>query len=123
MISNKFTKLLKNKEQFLNNYIDNVRDRVYLKKPKGKAPLALYHLNNMFKIIDNSFVISIIYGRLLRIININNKLDNVESGVCLDLGRDLVKNYHYCLYKHNKSIYKYNTNYTMWDWEKENVDP
>jgi len=128
LISNKFTKLLKDKELIFSDYINNSRNRVYAKKPNTKKDidknLALFYLNNILKEIDDSFIISIINGRLLRIININNKLNNAESSICLELGRDLIKYYCYCLYSKSKSLKDNNDNidYTMYDWKKENTD-
>lgn len=122
LISNNFTKLLKDKEIILIDSINNTRNRVYVKKPSRNNELILYYLNNLLKDVGNSHIISIIYGRLLRVININNKVSNTESSICLDLGRELVINYYYCLYKNHKSSLKDNVDYTMSDWKKENTD-
>jgi hypothetical protein len=134
LISNKFTKLLTSKESTIDDFLNNIRDRVYTKKPVRKSEVSLYYLHNILKVVDNSFVKSIINGRLLRIINVNNQLHNLESNLSLELGSDLVKHYHYSLYikelklklklsdssNINKTSVKYNLNYTLSDWKREN---
>lgn len=62
LISNNFTKLLRDKNIILNDYINNTRQRVYVKKPNRKNELTLYYLNNILKDVDNSYIVSIING-------------------------------------------------------------
>ena len=121
LISKDFSDLLRDKKVIISNYIDNVRKRHYNSKPKRKNELNLYYLHVILKTLKTSYVISILYGRLLRIINVNEKLNNIESSICLDLGRDLVKTYHFCLYENYKSSYENNNkNFYMSDWKKIN---
>ena len=121
LISKDFSKLLKDKKAIISDYIDNVRKRHYNNKPKKKNELSLYYLHNILKTVKTSYVLSIMYGRVLRIINVNEKLFNLESSICLELGGELVKNYHFCLYENYKLSYeKNNKNFYMSDWKKIN---
>ncbi len=123
LISKDFTKLLREKEIILSGYIDVVRKRIYIVKPRKNMDKMLYYLHKILKVVGNSYILSIMLGKLLIILNINNKLSNRESYICLDLGRDLIKNYHYSLYKKYKSSFKKDSeDYTMSDWKEENRD-
>lgn len=123
LISKDFTKLLREKEIILSGYIDVVRKRIYIDKPRKNMDKMLYYLHKILKVVCNSYILSIMLGKLLIILNINNKLSNRESYICLDLGRDLIKNYHYSLYKKYKSSFKKDSeDYTMSDWKEENRD-
>ena len=121
LISKDFSKILKDKKAIISDYIDNVRKRHYNNKPKKKNELSLYYLHNILKTVKTSYVLSIVYGRVLRIINVNEKIFNLESSICLELGGELVKNYHFCLYENYKLSYeKDNKNFYMSDWKKIN---
>ena len=122
LFSTKFVNLLNNKTEELNSLIDNTRNRVYKTKPKSNRESNLYYLNNILKIVNNEYVISIVYGRLLLISNINNKLNNYESSFYISLGRDLVNYYHYCLYVKYKSTIDVKNTFTMSDWKDINKD-
>ena len=123
LISKDFSDLLKEKKNIISNYIDNVKKRRYDKKPKKKNELNLYYLHIILNTVKTSYVISILYGRLLRIINVNEKLANISSTICLELGRGLVKNFHFRLYEKYKLTYeKDNKNFYMSDWKKINND-
>ena len=123
LISPDFSKILKDKKANISSLINNVIKRDYNNKPKRKNELSLYYLHNILKTVKTSYVISIMYGRILRIINQNEKLFNVETVICLELGKELVKNYHFCLYENYKlSHEKDNKNFYMSDWKKKNND-
>ena len=121
LFSIKFVKLLNQKAENLNSLIDNTRNRKYKSIPKIIKEKNLYYLNNILKAVDNKYIISIIYGRLLLMVNINNKLNNYESTFYLTLGRDLVNHYYYCLYsKYVKSRKLVSKDFTMSDWKDIN---
>ena len=121
LISQDFAKILKDKKPIINSFIDNVRKRDYIDKPKRNNELNLYYLHNILNTIKTSYIISIMYGRILRIINKNELLFNIETNICLELGKELVKNYHFCLYENYRlSHEKDNKNFYMSDWKKIN---
>jgi DNA-dependent RNA polymerase len=100
LISNDFTKLLKSNESTLNNYINLVRNKVYNKVPVRQKEFVQYQLSMILKELPNNMVLSIMFGRLLRIVTNFNRLntENNFTNICTDLGRDLIGNYYYSLY-------------------------
>ncbi len=120
LFSAKFIKFLDNKTNDLNLLIDNTRNRVYKSIPKTNKEKNLYYFNKILNIVSNTYVISIIYGRLLLISNINNKLNNNELAFYLDLGRDLVNNYHYCLYTNDKNVRGIDDDFSFSVWKDNN---
>jgi len=107
LISNNLTKYLKSNETILNSYIDNIRRKTFNKEPSNQNELVIYRLNIILKEIDNPLIISIIYGRLLRIVSNFNRLnlDNKATDVFFDIGKDIVRNFFYSLY--SKHIIEY----------------
>jgi len=107
LISNDFTKLLKNNESTLNNYINRIRDKSYNKIPVRQKEFVQYQIHLMLKELDNDLILSIIYGRLLRIITNFNRLntENNFTNISTDIGRDLINNYYYCLYRKYMLLY------------------
>ena len=123
LINSNLTKLLKDKEVVLNNYINNIRSRVFLKKPGKGKKLFEYYLTNIISELDNSFIISLMYGKLLRIISNYKILENTERDLCIDIGNELVNKYYYTLYFKDKQKLKDNDlSYTFSDWKMANSD-
>jgi DNA-dependent RNA polymerase len=100
LISNEFTKLLKNNESIIINLINRIKNKTYNKEPIRQKENVQYQLSIILKELDDDLVISILYGRLLRIVSNYNKLNtsNNFTNISTDIGRDIINNYYYSLY-------------------------
>jgi hypothetical protein len=100
LINSKLTHYLIDKEPELNSKINNLRARIFKKIPKSDKLQSQYYLNILLNELDNIYIISIIYGRLLRIISYFNKLnvENKATNTSFDIGVDLVRSYFFNLY-------------------------
>jgi hypothetical protein len=100
LISNELSLLLINNESILNNYINRVRNKTYSVIPVKQKDNVQYQLSIILKELDNKLILSIMFGRLLRIISNYNKLNTENNfiNICTDIGRDIINNYYYSLY-------------------------
>jgi hypothetical protein len=108
LINSKLSSFFVETEPELNSKINELKSRTFNKIPKSHKLQAQYYLNITLSELDNEYIISVIYGRLLRIIsnfnrlNLENKIPNIN----FDIGVGIVGNYFYNLYykQMNKSI-------------------
>lgn len=59
----------------------------------------------IFKVVDFDYICNILYGRLLRILSNNNRVNvhTILTGISYDLGKDLINRYNFLVYSQNKS--------------------
>ena len=114
----------------INNYLNNFKKRSFDKltslKNKKIKNNHYYYFNNMIKVVNNDYVISIILGRLMRIISSYNKYNdyNNVASVCNDLVNELIRKYYYELYIKSKEEKKdsIDNTYSMSHWREDNQE-
>lgn len=123
LISSKFVKLLKQEESKLIDYINRSRNISFRVEPKQRQKLLQYHLSVILKEFDDQYILSVIYGRLFKIVS-SYKLvndNNTSVDVFFDLGNDLVQNYFYSLYnKYKINLSEKDDNFKFSDWKSLN---
>ncbi len=70
--------------------------------------------------VSTDFIVSILLGKFLVLINNPKQEDNNCINIFGDLGKQTVQNYFYVLYLKEKSKKLYSSKYSMSDWRKEN---
>jgi hypothetical protein len=121
LINKKFSDLLLDEKTKLVEYLDRYRETNFVKEPKKVNDLILYLLSVILKELDNDYLVSVIYGRLFKIVSNYgiSKDSNRVVDVLVDIGTDLVQNYYYVLYSKHKSGME-NGVYTLSMWKSEN---
>ena len=118
------TKLLGDTSNSLNLEIDKIRNRKYQGPPfsTNKKQRLLYSLHVMISGIPNKDILSILLGKLLVIINPNNKLVSTETNINLDIGKNIIRSYYYNLYKNHLEEFNVKSrDYGLHDWKINNA--
>lgn len=123
LINKKFSELLIGERVKLIDYIIRSRDLEFKKEPSKVNDKILYLLGIVLKTLKDDYIISIIYGRLFKIISMYNIAHDKNKAVntFVDIGKDLVSSYFYELYIKHKKVLKTDV-YRLSDWKKENND-
>jgi hypothetical protein len=125
LISSKFAELLMDERIKLIDYINRSRQLLFKKEPKRINDLIEYQLGLIVKELDDDYILSVIYGRLFKIISkYNLSSNNIVIDIFVDIANDLIQNYFYSLYKKNKDELNEEdkVNYKLSDWKKDNKD-
>jgi hypothetical protein len=108
----------------LNSLIKNYKDRKLLDKYKGKKltkkEIPFFYLSTILDVVSIDYVVSILIGKFLMIMNNSTQDDNYTTKVFIDLGDYLINHYFYVLYTQEKkrrikASNNQKLNYNMWD--------
>jgi hypothetical protein len=96
------------------DYINRSRAVSFKEEPKKINDFIQYYLGIILRKLEDKFILSVIYGRLFKIISTYNvSIDNNRAiDVFVDIANDLLGNYFYLLYKKHKDELK-DKNYTF----------
>jgi hypothetical protein len=107
-------KELKNSINILNNLIKNLRENINLTDVniEGNNLIRIKLFNQLIHHIENEVIISLILGRLLRIISNKNIINNntIFTEVAIDLAVDWINHYFYAMFKYKKSLNAFHIN-------------
>jgi len=108
LINKKLSTLLLEERTRLVDYIDRNRNLTFNEEPKRINDKMQYFLNKVLKELKDDFIISVIYGRLFKIISKYDISSDSNSAVdvFVDIGNDLVEKFYYHLYMRQKKILK-----------------
>jgi hypothetical protein len=123
LINKKLSTLLLEERTKLVDYININRSLTFNEEPKRTNDKRQYSLNKVLKELSDDYIISVIYGRLFKIISKYDVSPDSNSAVYVfvDIGNDLVEKFYYHLYTIQKKILKDKT-YKLSDWKRENGD-
>lgn len=111
-------------KEILTNKINIFLENSYDLNSEDQNIKAKAYLIEIIKVIKEDYVISVIFGRFMRIIT-NNKLNltnhkNIALDIIKDIAEDLIRQYIYSIYLKDK-MDKLKT-YTLSDWKEDNKD-
>jgi hypothetical protein len=89
------------------DYINRSRKIFFKEEPKTGSKLIQYHLKRIVKELKDKLILSILYGRLFKIVSKYNisEISNLSVDTFVDLAEDLIQNYFYALYKKHKKVW------------------
>ena len=105
----------------INNFKRRKVDKIYNEESIKELDRPHYYMSIILNDVDTDFIISILLGKFLVLINNPKQEDNNCINIFGDLGKQTVQNYFYALYlkeKRNKKLDS--SNYFMSGWRKEN---
>lgn len=118
-----------NSSNELNSLIINFKKRkifeLYKKQKLKKKDIGLFYLSTILEVVSIDYVVSILLGKTLMVMNTSNQEDRNTAKVFIDLGSYLINYYFYELYKGDIQKLNNETNnskYNMWDWRRENKE-
>jgi hypothetical protein len=118
LISNKLTKLFLKEKDKLNNIINNFRQLNVKKKLINNKYKAQYYLYKLLSESDNEEVISLILGRLIRILSIYYNKQHIYKNdiieILHEIHNDMFNRYIYNLYIKEKKLNKPKS-YTLYE--------
>lgn len=92
----------------LNSLIINFKQRkifeLYKNKELNKKDIGLFYLSQILEVVSIDYLVSILLGKTLVIMNSSNQEDRNTAKVFIDLGNYLINNYFYELYKRDKKL-------------------
>jgi hypothetical protein len=100
LINKRFSDLLIEERPKLVDYINRYRDTSFENEPTKTNDLIFYLLSIILKELQDDFIVSVIYGRLFKIVS-GHQISNDRNkavNIFIDIGTDLVQNYMYSLY-------------------------
>lgn len=117
----------------LYSLIKNFKDRNFMdiykskKKKLTKKEMPRYYLSLILKEVSIDFIVSLLLGKSLRIMNSTTQDEVITSKIFIELGEHLLSQYYYVLYSKEKedkikSLNSSNIKYNMLDWRIENED-
>jgi hypothetical protein len=102
LVSKEFGALLLSNQTKLNKILNNYKKLSFiLNKRSNQKTISRYYLSMLLKEVPNNNVISIIYGRLMRIISHHEKYYNNDGVIDIfhDMANNIIKDYYYNLYQ------------------------
>jgi len=130
LLNKRFSKLLIEERPKLDDYINRDKGIVFKKEPVKANDKILFLLNKVLNVLENDYVITVIYGRFFKIISQFQVSEeyNKSVNIFIDLGGDLVKSYFYALYRkekkkelEKKGVLEYQE-YKLSNWRSENKE-
>lgn len=121
LINKRFSDLLIEERERIVDYINRSRELSFEKEPTKANDLIQYLLSTVLKELKDDYIISVIYGRLFKIVSrYHISIDsNKAVDIFVDIGTDLIQNYFYVLYSKHKSQVG-DRWYKLSDWKREN---
>ena len=121
LVNRKFTSLLFEERPKLIDYISRARSVEFKTEPTIVNDLIQHLLSSVLKELKDDYIVSVIYGRLFKIVNNHfiNQENNRGIETFVDIGNDLVSNYFYTLFKKRKADFG-DRIFKLSDWKEEN---
>ena len=129
--------LLLNNTEKINKIINNFKKIEFsINKKSNQKNISRHYLSMLLKEVDNNFVLTVIYGRLMRIISRHNMHYNNEGVVDIfhDMANNIIREYYYRLYNKRlfeiakeheieiTELWKSQYKFTFSDWKNANED-
>ena len=127
LINKNLTELLISKKHTLIKVVNNFKE-LQLENKKlisrsNEKTKSRHYLSIILKQVDNDVFVSIIYGRLMRIITYYNKYNSTRHNIMLDIFHNilehLIREFYYNLYSKLKATKE---NFTLFEWKADNRD-
>jgi hypothetical protein len=101
LVSNEFGLLLLNNTEKINNILNNFKKIEFsVNKRSNQKNISRYYLSMLLSVVDNRFIITVLYGRLMRIISRYDR-DYSNDGVVNifhDMANNIIREYYNRLY-------------------------